>query len=100
MLVASILLVYALEEAGTQYGWGSVQIVAPLVIAVVCWGAFVQYEILLEKGKVGKRNEGGSRGAEPIFPMRLLKGRVLVGMLLFVCPSLSPLLNSLMMEYW
>jgi MFS family permease len=73
MLVASILLVFALEEAGTRYAWSSGTIICTLVIAVSSWVAFVAWEIWLEKKR---------KAAEPIFPMQLLRNRVLVGMLL------------------
>jgi hypothetical protein len=76
MLAASILLVFALEEAGTRYAWRSVPIIVTLVVAVGCWVGFVGWEIGLERWKGWK--------AEPIFPMRLLKDRILVGMLLCV----------------
>jgi asparagine N-glycosylation enzyme membrane subunit Stt3 len=45
MLAASILLVFALEEAGTRYAWGSVPIIVTLVVAVGCWVGFVGWEI-------------------------------------------------------
>jgi hypothetical protein len=75
MLVASILLVYALEEAGTHYSWKSAAIISPFVIAFVCWCLFVKYEMMLEVKKMIQ---------EPIFPIRLLKNRILAGMLLYV----------------
>jgi hypothetical protein len=73
MLAASILIVFALEEAGTRYPWGSAAIVGSLVIAFVAWSFFVAWELFIER-----RNSL----QEPIFPMRLLKSRVLAGMLL------------------
>jgi hypothetical protein len=94
MLVASILIVYALEEANTRFPWKSVAIILPLAISVIAWFGFVGWEIRLGKKmkavEGGECGEGGKEVAEPIFPMRLLKSRVLCGMLLFV---LLPLLN-------
>jgi hypothetical protein len=75
MLVASILLVYALEEAGTRFSWDSAAIVCPLIVGILSWLLFVYYEVMLEKKKKVK---------EPIFPMRLLKSRMLTGMFLYV----------------
>jgi len=75
MLIASILLIYSLEEAGTRHPWRSVAILLPLIISVVSWLAFVQYELFLERK---------TKVQEPIFPMRLLKDRVVAGMLLYV----------------
>jgi hypothetical protein len=95
MLAASILLVFALEEAGTRYAWGSVPIIVTLVVAVGCWVGFVGWEIGLERWKGWK--------AEPIFPMRLLKDRILVGMLLCVfllLPSASPHLHHLTLIFY
>lgn len=79
MLVASVLLVYSLEEAGTRYSWKSAAILCPLFIAVTCWGFFVYWELILEAKK---------KIQEPIFPMRLLKNRILAGMLLYVLHTL------------
>jgi hypothetical protein len=73
MLAGSILIVFALEEAGTRYPWGSAAIIGSLAVAFVSWGLFVGWELLIER-----RN----KAQEPIFPMRLLKSRVLTGMLL------------------
>ena len=76
MLGASVLVVFALESAGTRYAWGNAAIVGSLVVASVAWGMFVGWEVWVErKQKAGKRQE-------PIFPMKLLKSRVLAGMLL------------------
>jgi hypothetical protein len=76
MLGASILVVFALEEAGTRYSWGSAAIVGSLVVAAVAWGGFVGWEVWIEW------KQKGSGRQEPIFPMRHLKSRVLAGMLL------------------
>lgn len=75
MLTASILFVFTLEEAGTRFAWGSGAVIASLIFAVLLLVGFVTWEMFLErKGAV----------QEPIFPMRLLKNRLLVGMLLWV----------------
>jgi MFS family permease len=76
MLGASILVVFALEEAGTRYTWGSAAIFGSLIAAGVAWAAFVGWEVWVE------RQQRGQGRQEPIFPMRLLKSRVLAGMLL------------------
>jgi hypothetical protein len=76
MLGASILVVFALESAGTRYAWGSAAIVGSLVVGALAWGGFVGWEVWVE------RKQKGSGRQEPIFPMRLLKSQVLAGMLL------------------
>ncbi len=73
MLAASILIIFALEEAGTRYPWSSAAIIGSLLIGLLSWGLFVIWELFIEK-----RN----KVQEPIFPMRLLKSRVLTGILL------------------
>ncbi|KAI9727831.1 MAG: hypothetical protein M1834_007877 [Cirrosporium novae-zelandiae] len=70
-LAASILSVFALEQGGTKYGWSSAVIVCSLVLSGVLWVAFLAWERILEKGV-----------QEPIFPWRLLRHRILAGMLL------------------
>jgi len=75
MLCASILLVLALEQAGTRYPWKSSAILSPLFISMFCWLSFVQCELRIDTDRTDE---------EPIFPMRLLKDRVVAGMILFV----------------
>lgn len=72
LLAASILLVFALEEAGQRYSWKSAVIVSTITLAGICWISFIGWEYLLDKSPSPQ---------EPIFPLRLLKDRVLVGMM-------------------
>lgn len=69
LLAASILLVFALEQGGTRYEWNSATIVAVLVLAGLSWIAFALWEYWLERSRSLQ---------EPIFPLRLLKIRILV----------------------
>ena len=73
LLAASILLVLAFEEGGTHYPWDSAMIIATIPIACVCWIAFAAWEHFLDISKSVQ---------EPVFPMRLLKSRIVVGMVL------------------
>ncbi len=83
MLAASILLVFALEEAGTRYAWGSAPIIVTLVVSALCWVGFVGWEMRVERNFKGEDGEVKGRGVrEPVFKMGLLKNRVLAGMLL------------------
>jgi MFS family permease len=81
MLGSSILVVFALEEAGSRYAWSSPAIVASLVVAGIAWIAFVGWEMWIEQKQKGDGSEGTRQ--EPLFPMRLLRSRVLGGMLLY-----------------
>jgi hypothetical protein len=73
LLLASVTLVFALEQGGSQYPWDNAAIIATLVISGLSWIGFVTWEVWLERpGHV----------QEPIFPMRLLKNRVVTGMML------------------
>lgn len=72
LLVASVLLVFALEEGGSRYPWDSAAVIASLVLSGIAWIAFVVWEIWLETSPSIQ---------EPIFPMRLLKSRVVAGMM-------------------
>lgn len=72
VLVASVLLVFALEEGGDRYPWDSAAVIASLVLSAVAWVAFVAWELWLERSHLVQ---------EPIFPMRLLKNRVVAGMM-------------------
>lgn len=72
LLTASVLLVFALEEGGTSYSWRSPTIISIIVLAGACWIVVICWEHFVDKSKSAQ---------EPIFPLRLLKDRVLVGML-------------------
>lgn len=73
ILAASILLVFSLEEGGFQYAWNSVAIISTLTLSCLLWIAFVYWE-----DSIG----GDHKMQEPIFPLRLVKNRLIVGMLM------------------
>lgn len=73
VLAASVLLVFALEEGGSRYAWNSAAVISSLTLSCVAWVGFVVWEVWLERSNAVQ---------EPIFPMRLLKSRVLSGMML------------------
>jgi hypothetical protein len=77
LLAASMLLVFALEEGGSRYPWDSGAIVSTFVLSGVLWVFFVVWEIYLEKTKAVQ---------EPIFPMGLLKNRLISSMMLYATP--------------
>ena len=72
LLAASILLVFALEEAGERYAWSSAVIISTIILAGICWVSFIGWEYFVDKSRASQ---------EPIFPLRLLKDRILVGMM-------------------
>ncbi|KAF4949860.1 hypothetical protein FGADI_8604 [Fusarium gaditjirri] len=72
-LAASILIIFALEQGGVAYPWGSGAIVSTFVLSGVLWVAFVAWERLLSK-------RGGVR--EPMFPWSLVHNRFVMGLLL------------------
>jgi len=73
-LAASVLLVYALQEAATDFKWNSGKVISTLVISVLCWVGFVLWERVVEQ------HAGGIQ--EPIFPWRVLKNRAAAGVFL------------------
>lgn len=75
LLAASILLVSALEEGGTEYSWASSVVLSLLSLSVVLWIVFLYWERHL-----------GSRQStqEPVLPWRLLNDRFVMGFLLYV----------------
>lgn len=75
LLAASVLWGFALEEGGTRFSWSSAIIVATLVLAGVCWIGFAGWEYHVDKS---------ASLQEPIFLLRLLKNRILVGMMVYV----------------
>lgn len=73
-LAASNLLVFALEEGGSRFSWKSAAIIAAFVLSGVTWVAFVGWE-----GNVGRLTKNVQ---EAIFPLRLVRDRIFVGLLL------------------
>jgi hypothetical protein len=54
LLLASTLLVFALQEAGAQrYNWDSPAIIASLVVSSACWCAFIAWIFWLDFGPSG-----------------------------------------------
>lgn len=75
LLASSILLVFALEEAGTRYSWSDAVIIATFSLAGITGILFTFWELFLEKS---------TSLQEPVFPLRLLKNRLLAAMMAWV----------------
>jgi hypothetical protein len=73
LLSFSVLLVFALEEAGSRFPWSSPTIITTITLAIISGIGFVVWELWLEHLN-GKQ--------EPTFPLSLLRSRVLTGMML------------------
>ncbi|KAH6632551.1 major facilitator superfamily transporter [Chaetomium tenue] len=72
-LGASILLVFALEQAGVEYPWNSAPIIVCFVLSGMFWILFIGWE----------RNLSRRTGScEPMFPWRLACNRFALGLLL------------------
>ncbi|KAL7795896.1 major facilitator superfamily domain-containing protein [Trichoderma ceciliae] len=69
LLCSSSLLVFAIQQAGSQtFAWSSPEIISALVISGLSWAGFICWEVILDS----KRH----RHIEPIFPIRLMLRRV------------------------
>ncbi|THV52412.1 hypothetical protein BGAL_0080g00350 [Botrytis galanthina] len=73
LLIATALLVTALEEAGQLYDWKSAFVIALLTVSCIFWVGFVFWERLVSLE---------SQTAEPVFPWRLMTSRIWIGMIL------------------
>ncbi|KAL8746695.1 MAG: hypothetical protein Q9190_001319 [Brigantiaea leucoxantha] len=73
LLAASVLLVSALEEGGTEYPWKSAAVLSTFCISVVLWILFLAWE---------KFASGQYSTQEPVLPWRLLINRITMGFLL------------------
>ena len=73
-LAASVLLVFALEEGDSRFPWNSTAIIVTFTLSGLMWIAFAAWE-----GIVGGLT---NYVQEAIFPLRLLKNRIFVGLLL------------------
>ncbi|KAG9201297.1 hypothetical protein G6514_005845 [Epicoccum nigrum] len=71
LIIATLALVAALEEAGLSYGWESAFVISLLCVSVVLWIAFVFWE---------RRVTLVRSVTEPVFPWRFFTSRVWLGM--------------------
>ncbi|MCJ1356673.1 MAG: hypothetical protein MMC33_006668 [Icmadophila ericetorum] len=73
LLSATVFLVTALQEAGTQYKWSSALVIVFLVLSGILLIAFIAWAKVLNIG---------TRQQEPVMPWQLMKHRVFMGILL------------------
>ena len=73
LLISTLFLVAALEEAGIEFPWKSAFVIALLVISGLSVMCFALWE---------RKITTMDTHQEPIFPWRFAKSRVLMGMLL------------------
>ncbi|EED14417.1 efflux pump antibiotic resistance protein, putative [Talaromyces stipitatus ATCC 10500] len=72
LLAASILLVFAFENAGIQHAWGSPTIIVTLVLGFAIFFGFITWEVWLQRRQ--------DQITEPIFPPRILESRIMASM--------------------
>lgn len=75
LLVATIFLVAALEEAGTRFPWRSPFVVVLLTVSGLLWILFLVWERYVTAAESSTRSE-------PVFPFRFVQSRVWIGMML------------------
>ncbi len=72
LIAASVLFVFAFQQAGVRAGsWDSAIVIAPLVFGLICWGLLFGWEALVSRR--------WSDSIHAIFPIRLLTNRVYIG---------------------
>lgn len=81
-LAASILTIYALQSAGTLYPWSSAMVIATLTIGLASFLLFVGWEIYLPRLHSQADDRSAPRPIIPIFPVRLMKDRVIAACML------------------
>lgn len=71
LLLATLALVAALQEAGVKYGWKSAFVIALVCGSGILWTAFVLWErrVTLQESDI-----------EPVFPWRFMTSRIWLGM--------------------
>ena len=74
LLIATLLLVTALEEAGSRFPWKSAFVITLLTASGLLWVIFLAWERFVTKAE---------RLREPVFPWRFVQSRVWIGMLLY-----------------
>lgn len=70
LLAACVLLILAIEEAGTEYAWSSALVITCLVIAGVLFILFITWQWYMDHSKSQR---------DPVFPWSFTKKRVLMG---------------------
>ncbi|KAF2821599.1 MFS multidrug transporter-like protein [Ophiobolus disseminans] len=75
LLLATLSLVPAVEEAGLSHGWRSAFTMTLLVTSEILWILFFLWE------RQVTRNKDMAGVTEPVFPWRFVQNRVFVGML-------------------
>ncbi|KAF1962121.1 MFS general substrate transporter [Byssothecium circinans] len=75
LLLATLALVAAVEEAGLSFGWNSAFVIALLIVSGLLWSVFLFWE-----RRITAQSEGTS--PEPVFPWRFATSRVWIGMLI------------------
>jgi hypothetical protein len=73
LLGATILLVTAIQEAGTRYAWNSAFVIAMLTVSGVLWLAFLGWSKVVSTMK---------SGIESVFPWSFVHSRIWMGLLL------------------
>ncbi|KAK7948856.1 uncharacterized protein PG986_009742 [Apiospora aurea] len=82
LLMATMSIVAAFQEAGSRFSWGSAYFITLLVVSVLLWLALVAWE---------RRVTIANAAREPVLPWRFLKSRFMVGTLLGIIPQGGPL---------
>lgn len=77
LLLATLSLVTAFEEAGMSFGWDSAFVITLLVVSVFLWIGFILWERF-----VTRRSTLPGKTVEPVFPWRFALDRRVIGMLL------------------
>ncbi|TVY80405.1 MFS thioclapurine efflux transporter tcpA [Lachnellula suecica] len=72
LLIATLFLVSAIQEGGVDYAWKSGFEISFLIIAGIGWISFLLWE---------RKITLFSKTTEPVFPWRLIKSRVWMGMI-------------------
>jgi hypothetical protein len=73
LIAASILVVAGFEEAGPRHPWDSPVVLSTLIVGLLLFVAFILFERRIDRPKYPQ---------EPVFPLRLLKSRAFVGLIM------------------
>ncbi|KAK8093899.1 hypothetical protein PG997_000584 [Apiospora hydei] len=74
LLLATMSIVAAFQEAGSRFSWGSAYFITLLVVSILLWLVLVIWE---------RRVTLANAVREPVLPWRFLRSRFMVGTLLF-----------------
>ncbi|OTB13104.1 hypothetical protein K445DRAFT_169866 [Daldinia sp. EC12] len=86
LLFSSALIVFAFEEAGSRYSWQSPVILSTIIVGGVLFIGFLGWEKVVDRPRAAQ---------EPIFPLRLMKSRLVSALIIIAFCTGPPFMTAI-----